>query len=443
MNAQQWTAWRTPLWFFQVYLGFSVWLFFFGPWPWEVENGGQLGAFLMAAQVAVLVGYLAARPWVQARQAPPLPERIDAGLRFTRVAIVLSWLMAVPTSLARSGDWLPDVLGGLANAGLAYNENVERLTTNNAFVAFEYVRMLIAPWLLGVLPLTLVYFPKLSTAWRLAGLGSIAFSLAIYLSIGVNKGIADLVITLPWLLLLSAHSGLLQVRNLGWKLSLGSLALLTLFFAFFSAGQQSREGSGTEYGSFFTGSQVLLAKSDHFISSLLPDALRLVFEAVSRYVVQGYYALSLALQTDTPSTWGFGHSMFLARNADLISGGSFFVQQSIPGVLERDFGWPMFMLWHSIYPWLASDLGFGGTLLAMAGFGFLLGLAWGRALQLASPLWVVLLFLLLLLFYYVPANNQIFQSGESLAAFTLLLVALAWRGLATRAPAAAAEGALP
>ena len=31
---------------------------------------------------------------------------------------------------------------------------------------------------------------------------------------------------------------------------------------------------------------------------------------------------------------------------------------AIPGVLEREHGWPMFLLWHSIYPWLASDLGF-------------------------------------------------------------------------------------
>jgi len=431
LSPAQWAAWKRPLWFFQAYLAFSVWLFFYGPWPWEVDNPGLLAGYLIAAQLAVLLGYLAAGPLVRQLPAgmPSFEQRLQSGLRFTQWAIAISWAMAIPSSLARTGAWLPDVLGGLGNAGLAYNENVERLLTNNAYVAFEYLRMLVSPWLLGVLPLTAFYWTRLSPAWRAAGLGSIAFTLAIYMSIGVNKGIADLVVTLPWLLLLANQAGLLTVRRLGLKLGLSSLAMLALFFAFFSAGQQSREGSGTEYGSFFTGGEVLLADSKHFISAWLPDGLRLIFEAVSRYVVQGYYALSLALQTDTPSTWGFGHSMFLARNADVIAGGSFFVEQSIPGVLEREHGWPMFLLWHSIYPWLASDLGFVGTLFAMLAFGFLLGLAWGRAMLLAAPHWLVLAYLLLILFYYVPANNQIFQSGESLVAFAMLLGLLGWQAL--------------
>ena len=222
-------------------------------------------------------------------------------------------------------------------------------------------------------------------------------------------------------MLLAVAAGTLHIRRIGLKLGLCSLVLLATFLFFFGAGQQQREGSGSEYGTFFTGAAVLQADSGHFISALLPPELRLIFEALSRYVVHGYYALSLALSTDAPSTLGFGHSMFLARNADTVLGTDYFVQKSIPGLLEREHGWGMFLLWHSIYPWLASDFGLIGTLFVIGALAYLLGLSWGRALITASARWTVLLYLLLVLFFYVPANNQVFQSGETCIAFFMLL----------------------
>ena len=35
---------------------------------------------------------------------------------------------------------------------------------------------------------------------------------------------------------------------------------------------------------------------------------------------------------------------------------------------------------------------------------------------------------MLILFFYIPANNQVFQSGETTAAFLLLLAAISLRG---------------
>lgn len=415
--------WLAPLVFFQVYLSITVWLFFFGPWPWDVDNPGQVFAFLAAAQACIAAGYLLS--WRKVSAMPVVPARIAAeaatGIAFLKAALIITAVLALPSSMSRTGAWIPDVAAGVGNAGLAYNENFDRLTAGNAFVAIEYVRMLASPWLIGVFPLTVLYWGRLSWGWRLMALAMIAFNLAMYLGTGVNKGIADVVVTLPWLVLLAVSTGLLRIPRFGLKLSLGSAVMLFGFLYFFGAGQAQREGSGSEYGTFFTGASVLQADSGHFISALLPEEFRLVFEALSRYVVHGYYALSLALQTDSPSTLGFGHSMFLARNADTLLGGDYFVWRSLPGLLERDHLWGMFLLWHSIYPWLASDVGFIGTLGLMGALGYLFGLAWGHALSTASARWTVLLFLLFVLFYYVPANNQVFQSGETCIGFFLLL----------------------
>jgi hypothetical protein len=66
-------------------------------------------------------------------------------------------------------------------------------------------------------------------------------------------------------------------------------------------------------------------------------------------------------------------------------------------------------------------VGFIGSLLVMGGFAYLLGLSWGAALLTASAHWTVMLFLVLVLFFYAPANNQVFQSGETCCAFFILL----------------------
>jgi hypothetical protein len=224
-------------------------------------------------------------------------------------------VMALPTSVTRTGGLVPDVAAGVANAGSVYNANFERIEAGNTLVVVEYLRMLLSPWLTAVYPLTILYWGRLSGSWRAFALAMIAFNLSVYLATGVNKGIADVVVTVPWLVLLAASLGLLKISRIGLKMGGASVLMLFAFLNFFGAGQQQREGSGSEYGTFFTGAAVLQADSDHFISALLPEQYRLLFEALSRYVVHGYYALSLALQTDAPSTLGFGHSMFLARNA--------------------------------------------------------------------------------------------------------------------------------
>ncbi|MCV2423101.1 hypothetical protein [Paucibacter sp. DJ2R-2] len=424
LSAQQFRRrWLAPLIFFQLYLSLTVFLFFYGPWPWEVEHPAKLWTFLATAQIAIAAGYMLA--WNTVDRATQSPQDIAAGVKsgisFLKVATIITIVMAIPSSLSRTGNWYPDIFRGVESAGVAYNENFERLDTGNAFVVVEYLRMLLSYFLTAVFPLAVVYWGKMTIAERTISSLAIAFNLSLYISTGTNKGIADFVVTLPWLIALAFSCGTLRIPRIKFVAPIAFIAMFTGFLFFFGEGQQQREGSGTEYSSFFTGLAVLQASGDHFISNLLPESGRIIFESLSRYVVQGYFALSLALEIDSPSTMGFGHSMFLARNADALMGGDFFVNSSLPGILERDHSWPMFLLWHSIYPWLASDFGVLGTLVVMALLAYLFALSWGMAMRTAAPQWITFFYLLLVLFYYIPANNQVFQSGETCLAFFIIL----------------------
>lgn len=86
------------------------------------------------------------------------------------------------------------------------------------------------------------------------------------------------------------------------------------------------------------------------------------------------------------------------------------------------------MLWHSLYTWLVSDFGLGGTLFLMGCFGFLLSLGWRRCLDRQGVIWLTMAYMMLILFYYTPANNQLFQIGETTSAFAMALVWLILSG---------------
>lgn len=419
--------WLAPLVFFQVYLLTTVLLFFWGPWPWQVKHPDRLAAYLMAAQAAIAIGYLMA--WQRLTQVEPLRQTGHETGAAIKLAAVATLILMVPTSLSRTGATLPDVMAGISNAGAVYNANFERLAAGNPYVALEYLRILLAPVLVGLMPLAVVYWTSLTWPWRLACLAGIAFNLSIYVATGTNKGIADFVITLPWLVYLGGCLGTLRLP-VSWRTMLVVFGvLLAGFLAFFGAGQAQREGGVGELGVFNTGADLIYADREKGLPVSLGDSQRIIYESLTRYTGQGYQALSMAMELDDrASTWGFGHSMFLARNADAYFGTDHFTRGSLPGLLEEQAGWGMLALWHSIYPWLASDVGFGGAILVMAGFGWLLGLSWGRALQGAGHRWVVLAYLLLVLFYYVPANNQVFQTAETCAAFLLLVIGLVLSG---------------
>lgn len=420
-------SWLAPLFFFQAYLSLTVLLFFFGPWPWDIKNPGELIAYLLSAQISIFLGYALA--WPKIRNSNNNQHfhcksiSFFYGIRFNRQALIITLLMFIPTSLSRTGDLIPDIVAGIVNTGAVYNENFSRLEAGNPFVVVEYVRMMLAPWLIAVFPLTIVYWGRMSFIMRFGCVVAILANLTIYIATGTNKGLADFVIATPWLIYLGVVTGALRFNFSKTQFFLFFGILFILFLQFFANSQLQRSGGVGESGAFNTGNGLIQADASALIG-LFSDNYRVIYESLTRYLVQGYYALSLSLQVENSGTFGFGHSMFLARNANTIFDTTYFTQQSLPGLVEEKFGWSMMTLWHSIYPWLASDFGFVGSIFVIGGFAYLLSLSWGMSLCTLHYRWVIMLFLMLVLFFYVPANNQIFQSGETCVGFFLILAAL-------------------
>lgn len=412
--------WLAPLLFFQVYFGTAIVLYVFGPWPWGGERQGLVVGYLVLAQVFIASGYYLS--WRKVHKTILVSGGITQFHKpviiFIRVALLINYSLFIPSSLSRVGAFIPDFFFGLTNPGLAYNLSLERLEQGNPFVLVEYARMFLSPWIIGLFPVAVVNWTFLSRTTKYLCIGAIFLNISLFISTGTNKGLADFVITLPWLIFLGVSLGYLKVR-LSPKVLMAFCVLIVTLFGFFGAGQVQRAGDAGVIGAFDSGDGVIYADKDHFISILLPDFLVIIFESITRYLTQGYYALSLTFPIESDTTFGLGNSMFLARNADALSGTTYFTSQSLPSLLEQSNGWSMTGLWHSIYPWIASDFGFFGALIVVGFFSYILGLSWGLTLVKPHPINIIISYFLLILFYYIPANNQIFQSGETAVGFIL------------------------
>ena len=414
--------WFFPMLVFQGYLTLTQALFFFGPWDWAVSNQFLLVSYLTAAQIFILIGYILGWRFVKACKVSQVDLKKD--LKYFDSCLLISLLLIVPTSLSRTGSILPNIFAGLSNGGLAYNENFARLSVGNPFVIVEYLRMLFSVFLVSVYPLTVVYWSRLDSRRKGLSIFVIAVMLFTYVATGTNKGLADFVISIPLLVLLAVWSGNLEFKVSKKIIFIIFSILMCGFLTFFGSGQKHREGGVGERGVFNTGIYIIEANRDNNISRAIGENNVIIYESLTRYLGQGYKALSMSFDIDAPSTFGFGHSMFFARNANSVFNTDYFTDQSIPGLLEKETAWSMMGLWHSIYPWLASDFGFIGTLFVMLIFSFILSLSWGHSLKNKDPLWVVMFFLMMILFFYIPGNNQIFQAAETSVAFVFIFARL-------------------
>ncbi len=410
--------------FFQAYLLFVLILFFQGPWAWPIPDRQGLLTYLIIAQVSVLLGYVWGWPGVikTVNHADEQSKNIgiDRGIKFLKIASFISCILIIPTSLSRTGNIIPDLRSAVQNLGAAYNQNFDRLAQENSYVFVEYSRIILSPFLISVFPLTVVYWARMPNSLRTVALISIVSDFSFYLATGTNKGMADLTIVTPWLLMLALKSGVLKLKITKGHIFLVFSLVSFVFIKMFGETQIHREGGVGVYGVINTGQQLLYADSGSVWSGM-SDSLRISYESLCRYLTSGYYALSLSMQIETPTTYGVGNSMFLARNADALFGTSYFTTQSLPSAVQDVYGWSRLQLWHSIFPWLASDFGLYGAIIALGIFAILLSRSWGNALATLKYEWIVVLHSMLILFYYVPANNQIFQTGETCVGLILIL----------------------
>lgn len=222
--------WLVPLAFFQLYLTVVLALFFVGPWPWLIPNPWFFASYMVCAQGFVLAGYLAMRPLVVGGETNPAP----ASWPF-KVALLVSLAMAVPTSMARTGELLPDIITGLRDPSAAYSGKLAYIAATTSFRWVEYLRFATAAFQIALLPLTIVTWQRVNYLWRVTAVLTLAYYLSIYVASAQSKGLADLIVLCPLFLLLpAARSGWRPTVRATVGALAAAVALGAALLAFFS-----------------------------------------------------------------------------------------------------------------------------------------------------------------------------------------------------------------
>lgn len=405
---------------FLTYLVATAVLFFVGPWRFPIDHGEKLVVFLVAVHLAFAAGYLVGS------RGPGRPSRWRLDVRrAATLCLLVDVALLFPTSALNTGHWIPDPWAALDRLGDAYLESL-RLRAD-AVPWVNYLRILVAPLLAAAWPLGVVYWQRLGIAGRLLLLGSVVGTLALYTAMGANMGAAHWMASFPWFVLAGALSGTLRLGRRGWTGAAAvGLASVALFGLFFAATMNNRHGSFARHG-HLPGIEGGLrgeppagpagATGGAAATEAAPAAI--AARGLAGYLTQGYYAVYLSLDEPFVPGRGVGHSVFLQRQAARLTGDPSFLERSYPQRIEAR-GWDATTYWATIYPWIASDVTFPGTVVVVFFIGWAFAAVWKDVLTGANP-WAVAFFgQLLLMLYYFPAHNRTMQSGEGVVAFTVL-----------------------
>jgi hypothetical protein len=397
-----------PIVFFEAYLTLTVLLFAFGPWPWEVSNPVTLYGFLILAQAALLAGYLtAARKHPRPSIITWKPSRwVVVSLLFNFAWLPYTYELRTNTFVLgfNFGGMVNAMLRGFSNPAANYAEKTRNLSTLGPSTPMTYAALLVYPLLWILVPVGVMYWSRLALRTRIGIVFFIICDILVWMASGMNKGIADYALLLPWLLI-ARRPSVIANFNSRKLLTITVVVLVGMgaLFMFFSMNIVGR--SGGQAASQVDLPAGISLDTDHPMLKLLPPAQQGPVAGLVSYVTQGYYALSLALHEPFMFCYGVGNSYFLeGLTRKFVS--SPIIDRTYPARIET-YGWNRYGRWHSLYVWFASDVSFYGTIAVMFLLGRLFAIVWLDVVVNKDPLAICLFTLLILMLYYTPANNQI------------------------------------
>jgi hypothetical protein len=375
----------------------------------DVPDLTLLTVFIGATIVAFGAGYS-----IQVAYGPhivPVPpsERVPLAL----IVTCATYFLALGASyLYLTGVSSPAaILQALANPGASYFDRLhsEQAPNSSAIRALTLTACLY-PLLI---PLAVFHWNRLKWTVRALIIAGITAYAAYYISIGTLKGLGDLVVF--WVVSYSAkriadrmQTTVSRAKPLTKSQKASIAVVVSIFLGYMAFNQMTRvEEAG----------QADMFPPNPVVAAIVGTDLATGLSASMFYPVHGYLGLGYNLETPFRWTYGLGGSPALGGYWQQYTGGDSQAHNRYTARTESLSDWPDGMYWSTIYPWLASDLTFPGTVLFMAVVGWFLSKFWREAIHQRRILSLSMLCQISLAIAFVPANNQIGQGRASLIAF--------------------------
>jgi hypothetical protein len=411
-----------PLVLALAYICGSIVLYWVGPIDWPMTNALELAIFQVLAIFAIAIGYLSAA-------GRPLTSATGIDLRpFFRIGVLLTLSLQIPLTLTYTNKYPWDVFQALMDQRTTYEDMLDHIASQHGSRFYvPLFRSIIMPFFYAALTYGVLHFKKLTRSDRFLLFVLILCPVNLSLLRGTDKEIFDLAVVLGGLGLVqfarrqraSPH----PLRLGGRRIVLGVLAVAvasSAAFTLFAFRKYERLGTTDE---FCFAENLICADHSGPLLSALPGFVSFGISMLTFYLTNGYYGLSIALEQPFDFAYGIGHSSALISLSERISDLS---------VLDLTYvgkasaaGWDHRYYWSTIFPWIASDVGFFGSIIVIGLIGRLFCRAWVDSVLSKNDCAAVVFVLLCLLFFYLPANNQVTQTFDLYFAFAAAV--LAWK----------------
>jgi hypothetical protein len=407
-----------PIFIAEIYLFGTFLLSLIIPQIIEAENVLLLVLFLSAAYISLYLGY---RHGIRQLGVRIVAGRINAKeFAMMNRLFIASAMYFIAYGLALLAEYgglsLTAILTSLQNPGYAYANKFlvyERQSTKGTTNLAIQILVLLSVFSTFLIPYTILLWKKLRLAKKaLAGFGLVIY-LSFFLFTGTISGIGHLCIcgiatyvckTLgSWNLTEPRR----RMRRL-WKKAILLLLPVILLVSYVTYSQIQRTDV------FGTNKKYMPMVVDSLAASVLGEDIALGFYMASTYTTQGYIGLSKNLQTPFEWTYGLGSSLALNSYFQQYLGTGDMFPMTYPARTEVRTGWPSLMYWTTVFPWLASDMTFPGTILFMFLAGYFLARTWLEAAVRCDPVAVVIFSQIVLFIVFIPANNQLLQGRAGL-----------------------------
>ncbi|MBN2183157.1 MAG: hypothetical protein JW715_14695 [Sedimentisphaerales bacterium] len=217
------------------------------------------------------------------------------------------------------------------------------------------------------------------------------FLIFFYISDGIRGGSRSGIYSIFTIAFIVALSAIISKRI---KISLKTFAisiclLLLLFLSYCTKVRISRNqttSSGYVKQLLTIPEYSRAVKKDHPFLSILPDSLSPGIISATYYLGHGYDGLARCLEKPFQGVgWGMGSSTVVLRNIS-----RFFKDKDLYNLsyfyrLQNEDGFSR-SLWITMYPWIASDFTFTGSIVFLYFLGWLMGACWMSSLKYYDPI---------------------------------------------------------
>lgn len=401
------------------YIAFTLFLAVFGPVFYFGFDVQKTVFYMVAMLASIIAGYVygVRKPLPLARASSARPVNVD---RIFNISLGLSLLGLAATVLSMiASNQFNTNLSGL---GSTYADYYQDYTRNSGNYSSDFIiyTLSAAPTFIATI-WGLFYFKRLSFYQKLFAITVILGNLFTFtIGSGKQKELGNIIVyALAVFAIKSASKGkILTPRNL----VIGVLVLVIGIFGFTFILSQRYSAISIDVTNINSHVVNLIAfDKNSFVFSLLGERWGLAMAIFLWYLSQGYFGLSLSLNTPTTWTYMVGSSYSMSVISNQLLGFPFQYYNTYPYLAGAQSGWGE-SHWYTVFPWFASDFGFAGTVVLFGIFSYAYARCWIEAVRYKNPFSIMLFCLLTLGAAFIPANNQLVHSPAALMTMAVVLL---------------------